>query len=206
MSERLGQVTVLAGGWSASQFDLAKLPGVVIGVNDAALLAPRIDMTVSMDRLWTEHRFAQLEALGKPAHLRRAALLNVPHEMHQWVQPFYCDHQSITFSEALDVLNGTHSGFCALNLAYRLRPRELYLVGFDLKRGPKDQAHWFPQYPWVAQHASSRGKLTAWSQQFSVASRQLADAKIKTYVAGTHSAVRSFQFIDRQALEGACDR
>lgn len=206
MRERPRFVTVLAGGWSASQCDLERLPGIVIGVNDAGLLAPRVDRIVSMDRLWTEHRFDQLEALGKPSHIRRCALINLDNALCNWLQPFYCDHNSITLSDSADTLNGTHSGFCALNLAYQLRPLELLLVGFDLKRGPKDEAHWFPQYPWVQGHASSRGKLTAWSQQFAVAGRQLAKAGIKASIVGTHSAVRGFATINPAAMRSLCDR
>ena len=107
-------VTIIAGGWSASLLDLKKLPGTIIAVNDAAYYAPRWDICVSMDRLWTENRWRLIEATRKPVWLRRAAvknisakynLINFPH-----VHEFYCDHTSTTLSDMPDTLNGTHSG------------------------------------------------------------------------------------------------
>ncbi len=66
-------ITVLAGGWSASRFDLHKLPGTIIAVNDAAYYAPRWDLCVSMDRLWSENRWQLITKCGKPVWLRRVS-------------------------------------------------------------------------------------------------------------------------------------
>lgn len=44
-------VTIVAGGWSASKVDLTILPGKIIGVNDAWKYLPRCDVVVSMDRM-----------------------------------------------------------------------------------------------------------------------------------------------------------
>jgi hypothetical protein len=51
---------VVAGGWSVSQVDLSRIPGTIIAINDSAIHLPRFDIVVSMDRLWTEHRWAEL--------------------------------------------------------------------------------------------------------------------------------------------------
>jgi hypothetical protein len=198
-------VTVIAGGWSASQFDLAKLPGTVIGVNDAGLLAPRVDILVSMDRLWAENRFDRLRGLRKPTWLRRKTLINIDLTGCRWVTPFENDHTSTVLSDEPGTLNGTHSGFCALNLAYQLRPRDLYLVGFDMRRGPQGEAHWFPQYPW-SENSTGAARLQVWAEQFEGAAKKLHAAGIRTHLATPQLTDLPFPRIRRAALEAACTR
>jgi hypothetical protein len=197
------RVTVLAGGWSASQLDLHKLPGFVIAVNDAAIYAPRVDALVSMDRIWTENRFDKICRFARPVWLRRSTLKNIHSDGLDDIHLFECDHTSTTLSDEPNTLNGTHSGFCALNLAYQMRPAELYLVGFDMKRGPNNEAHWFPQYPWVEGHATGEKRLAEWGAQFDTAAHQLRAAGIATFLCGTTSAVHSFGRISRADLESA---
>lgn len=203
-----GPVTVVAGGWSASQFNLRKLPGTIIGVNDAGVLLPVVDIIVSMDRLWAENRWDTLQATRKPTWLRRSTLKKTEifcrPVLPTWVTPFECDHKSTVLSDVPGTLNGTHSGFCALNLAYQLRPCQLFLVGFDMKRGPKGEAHWFQQYPWVDKHATSAGRFAEWAEQFEGAALQLKAAGIDTYLASNHTAVPLFKRIGRAALEALC--
>jgi hypothetical protein len=197
-----GPITIVAGGWSASQFDLGRLPGTIIGVNDAGLLLPHVDLIVSMDRLWAENRFDQLRGLRKPTWLRRKTLINIDLTGCPWVTPFENDHTSTVLADEPGTLNGTHSGFCALNLAYQLKPVALYLVGFDMQRGPKGQAHWFPPYPWSASSTGS-ARLAVWTNQFAGAAAQLKRAGIRTYVAHyvLSSTILPFERINRATLE-----
>jgi hypothetical protein len=197
-------ITVLAGGWSASQFDLRKLPGIVIAVNDSALYAPRWDICVSMDRLWGLNREDWLKKQTGPIWLRRSAMAR-----YRWtlsadnVTLFENDHLATALSDEPGRLDGTHSGFCALNLAYQMRPRQLWLVGFDMARGPRGEAHWHPQYPWVSQHATSVGRFAEWAKQFDRAAQQLAAAGVEVRLCGTNSPVRSFARGGRAELEEA---
>ena len=132
----MNSITILAGGFSASRVDLKKLPGFVIAVNDSAIYAPRVDAIVSMDRLWAEHRFGVVSKFGKPIYLRRGTVRNLPAEdLSQCVTLFDCDHEATELSDTQGRLDGTHSGFCALNLAYQMCPTRLYLVGFDMALG-----------------------------------------------------------------------
>lgn len=174
-------VTILAGGWSASLFDLRKLPGFVIAVNDAAIYSPRVDAVVSMDRIWAEHRFEQVRKLNVPIYLRKSTIRNF--EIDDTVTAFENDHTSTVLSDKPSHLNGTHSGFCALNLAYQMRPKDLFLVGFDMKLGPRGERHWYPPYPWKSGGGSSSGKLAEWGQQFESAARQLSEAGVRAYLA-----------------------
>lgn len=189
-------ITILAGGFSATRVDLKKLPGFVIAVNDSAIYAPRIDAIVSMDRLWAENRFGLVSKFGKPLYLRRSTVRNLAAEELECVTLFDNDHEATELSDVPGRLDGTHSGFCALNLAFQMCPERLYLVGFDMALGPKRQRHWFPDYPWSNGGGSSGGKLAEWAGQFRRPAAQLANAGIQTrLVTETVSLHRPFKTI-----------
>lgn len=181
----VSRVTIIAGGHSASRVNLKRVPGCVIAVNDAAIYAPRIDTIVSMDRLWAEGRFDVVARFGKPLWLRKKTLGNLQWRSFQNVVAFENDHTSTTMSDAEATLNGTNSGLCAINLAYILRPRELYLVGFDMRLGPRGERHWFPDYPWKNGGGSKEGKLQEWARQFRDVAIQLNRVGIRTVSVGT---------------------
>jgi hypothetical protein len=157
-------VSVVAGGYSVRSVDLYRIPGTVVAVNDSALYLPRVDRIVSMDRVWTENRAEWLKEQKLPTHLRRGT---IPLDLLEktWVRPYWNDNKSVSFGPTEAHLNGTNSGYCALNLAYTMRPEELYLFGFDMQRGPRNEAHWYADYPWNPK-ASSSGKLNEWAKQF----------------------------------------
>jgi hypothetical protein len=194
-------ITILAGGWSASRFDLRKLPGTVIAVNDSAVYAPKVDLILSMDRIWAENRYEQVKKKGVPIWLRKSTVRNI--NVDENVTQFECDHTSTTLSGEPGRLNGTHSGFCALNLAYQLRPVAIYLVGFDMQLGPRGERHWHAAYPWKSGGGSSAGKLSEWGAQFKRASEQLLESGIITYHASdTRLKWSPFHMISKERLEG----
>jgi hypothetical protein len=184
-------VSVVAGGYSVRSIDLTKLPGTVIAVNDSALHLPRVDRVVSMDRLWTENRAEWLMEQKLPTHLRRGT---IPLDLLEktWVRPYWCDNKSVHFGPSDAHLNGTNSGYCALNLAYTLRPDELYLFGFDMQRGPNNEAHWYPDYPWNPK-ASSSGKLNEWARQFDVIAEAFTRMRTKVFNVSDRTLIRHFK-------------
>jgi hypothetical protein len=195
-------VTIIAGGFSAASLDLARLPGIVIAVNDAAIYAPRIDIMVSMDRLWAEGRFEKVSRFGKPLWLRRRTLMNISWRENPCVTAFENDHRATRLSEEPGRLDGGHSGMCAINLAFHMRPRRLFLIGFDSPMGPRGERHWWPDYPWKNGGGSKAGTLAGWARQYDTAAAQLAAASIQTFMHAPRS-VRAFQTIDRKGLEAA---
>ena len=200
------EVTVLAGGWSASKVDLRKLPGTVIAVNDAAYYAPRWDICVSMDRMWAENRWALIErSTTRSIFLRKSTMKNVDPKGLSHVHLFENDHTAIVLSDEIGTLHGTNSGFCALNLAYQMRPQKLFLVGFDMALGPRGERHWFPDYEWKSGGGSGAGKLREWAAQFKMAAKQLAAANVKTRICGNSSAVQYWEQIDKRQLEKCFD-
>lgn len=164
-------VSVVGGGWSFASVDHAKLPGVVIAVNDAAVhLSRRPDIVVSMDRLWTEGRWDHLVGMKSSFYVRRAAFKNIrpTAEEWPWVFPFDCDINATTFSFHPSTLNGSNSGACAMNLAHIMRPDELYLFGFDMCRNPKtNDPYWHPVYQWANPRGGTKDrKYLEWAQEF----------------------------------------
>lgn len=184
-------ISIVAGGASVRAIDLKQIPGRIIAINDAAIQLPRVDFIVSMDRRWTEYRYEMLRQMMKPAHLRRSALQNI-YDRSPWINSFECDHRSMVFSDRRGVLNGTNSGLCGFNLAYQMRPEQILLFGFDMKRAAGGEPYWYPPYPWSARGATTGGKYSAWSKQFSSAARSCAKAGIEVAIVGD-SAIDCFR-------------
>jgi hypothetical protein len=193
-AHRSETVLVIAGGPSVAGVDLKALPDsvLIIGVNDAALRAPRVDMAVTMDRLWTEARYAELRARALPAFIRTAALQNISAPYYEHCHPFDCDHTSSVMSPNLHTLNGTNSGACALNLAYIGHPRRVFLYGFDMARGVRSTPYWYAPYPWRPKGGTGEGTYKQWAGQFDIPAAQFRDAGIEVFNVSPHSAIKSF--------------
>lgn len=186
---RTDTISVIGGGFSFLEVDQRKVPGYKIGCNDAALLmAGGVDDAVSMDRLWSENRWNTLCLRLKGTWLRRSAVQNIDwaDRERKWLRIFECDNESVKFSETPDTLNGTNTGTCALNLAYLLRPRELFLFAFDMCKPATGSPYWYPPYPWAAPTGgTSNGKYKSWAAEFN--SIALAFASIGTKVINVSS-------------------
>lgn len=200
---RAQDITIVAGGWSAGLVDLDKLHGSVIAVNDAALHLSWWNHCVSMDRKWTESRLASVvlrsmeDSPFGEIYIRREALQNFPPEAISAtpnITPFGCDHETDEFSRNRMTLNGRNSAQCAMNLAYQLAPRRLFLVGFDLNREPSTgKAYWYKSYPWsTPQGGSSAKKYTDWAAGYNVAARYFEQLGCEVFNVSMTSAVRAF--------------
>lgn len=193
------EITIIGGGWSVLNLPLDVMCGTVIAVNDSAIHAPRWDIAVSMDRLWTEHRLDQLiirSAETDPRReiwLRRSAVQNVRVDSWPWVHVFSCDHRSSVFSANRGTLNGTNSGACALNLAWQMRPRRLFLLGFDMCRANDGRAYWYPPYPWANDRGGTGDKTyAAWADQFKMAATAFRRIKCEVFNVSPASAIEAF--------------
>jgi len=201
-----GDITVVAGGWSVRNIAIDHLCGLVIAVNDSALHLPKVDIVVSMDRLWTEHRWAWLRKRAGPTWLRRSAVQNLT---ERWLdlKIFVCDHTSTRFVPAVAgdtyQLNGTNSGLCALNLAWSLEPARVFLLGFDLNRDPNGEAHWFAPYDWRPAGTSARD-YQQWAREFSASARAFSGAGIEVFNVSPTSAVTAFKKITPAQYRTEC--
>lgn len=191
------EITIIGGGWSARKVDLTRARGYVIGVNDAAVLAPRVDACVSMDRLWVEYRWSKVRDTKQELWLRRAALKNIDAKQQACVGErlhiFECDHTTCQPSGMPDVLNGNNSGACALNLALNMWPTHIWLVGFDMAQGPQGQPYWYPPYPWAKSGATKPGKYRDWNQALAPLVQMLGASRISVYNVSDESKLEHFK-------------
>jgi len=100
-----GDVTIVAGGWSVRNVAIDRLCGQVIAVNEAAFHLPKPPaIVVSMDRLWTEHRWEWLTIRAGEAWLRRSAVQNLDvarARAEGWLHVFDCDNTQDVFARCL---------------------------------------------------------------------------------------------------------
>lgn len=198
-----GIVSVVAGGWSFrgdGWFEKAdKLPGTVIGVNDAGTRLLRCDEIVSMDRLWTEGRWSMMQKLQRPAYIRQDALKKIPEaeRVQPWLHPFKCDFRSWAFSDKPDTINGTNSGTCGVGRSEQHKPDEVYLFAFDMQPGPNNEAHWYPQYEW---QPKVNGRKLDWAAQFKEIAAEFAARGIKVYNASSRSLITAFPKVTPKEL------
>lgn len=209
-----GDITIVAGGWSVRNLELDRLAGVVIAVNDAAIHLPTWQHAVSMDRLWFESRaqavwlksmedspFGEIWIRTNAAQNFPAAKLEQPN-----LTLFKCNHETDEFSPELygpggagagpAYLNGRSSGACALNLAWHLKPLRLFLLGFDMNRGPDGSAYWYKPYPWsTPQGGSSQKKYQTWAAGLELARAAFDEIGTLVYNVSPTSAVQAFQKI-----------
>lgn len=151
-----------------------------------------------MDGRWALHRMPDFGGRdGTPLYIRRRSLSKFgDFNPVLWprVRVYDCDHTTSLFGQSVDQLNGTNSGYVALNLAFVLRPRIVYLFGFDHKG-----AHFHPESEWVQRGEGSRnsgGKFRRWAGDCVEARRQFDDKGIKVINTNRDSAIRAFKFGD----------
>lgn len=192
-------ISVVGGGWSFRDVATRPLPGLVIGVNDSAVHLDRCDIALTMDRLWAEYRAGELQRRGLRSFVRRSAMKN----LSPWpnLTVFDCDNESTEMSDVAGILNGTNSGMCALNLAYQLRPKRIFLFGFDMSRGPAGEPYWFANYPWAPAGATPNGRYAAWAKQFHPVAEACRRVGIEVLNVSPLSAVEAFRRIAPAEME-----
>jgi len=198
------RIIILGGGYSVKAQDVRTQTlmnhGLVIGVNDSCIYAP-CDVGVSMDRLWMENRLATLQERETPIWLRQSAYRVNLKDSAQWPGLYFFenDHTANELSEDSDTLNGFNSGVCAINLAYHLKPHEVYLFGFDMNKSKAPSPYWYPSYNWPqAKPEGNTGDKTyvEWSQRFHTIAGQMHNAGIKVFNVNPDSALNNFTKID----------
>jgi hypothetical protein len=195
------EVVVLAGGWSVSQFPgfrdkLGRLRSryEFMAVNDSAYHMPPHVM-VSMDRVWSEHRYpmmmdrlVSMKVTWPVMWFREGIFRNIPAPTGPHVRYFRCDISAdAPLSHTVGWLNGGNSGICALNLALQGKPKRVFMLGFDMQRGPQGQHHWY-DCSWTA-HKSSAKALDNWSKRFEGINLQFSREGIELVNVTNYSAI-----------------
>jgi hypothetical protein len=88
---------------------------------------------------------------------------------------------------------GSNSGFQALNIAVLMGASRVLLLGYDMRFGPNDEAHWFGDHP-----DKVRSNYCAWLSKFSIAADQLKSKHIEVINCSRRTALRCFK---RENLE-----
>lgn len=191
-------VSIVACGPSALKCGAARAPGFVIAVNDAYRHV-RHDAVLSMDGRWAKNRLPHLRETFGPIYLRRSAWRHVETgsvstEILRRTNVFDCDHASGLFGSHTHTLNGSNSGYCALNLAYVMRPEIVYLFGYDHKG-----EHFHPESEWRQRgegDANNPAKFKNWAQMCVGARKQFDAVGIRVINTNRDSAVTAFEFGD----------
>jgi hypothetical protein len=191
-------VIVLAGGASVMEYDLHLIDkrGYLIAVNDAALFT-QCDVAFTMDRLWLEGRQRMLKILNPPqVHYRKGTPKNFD-PPQRWMAFSHSETDPTILSSTVGFLNGSNSGACALNLAFQRAQRRVFMLGFDMQRGPSGEKHWYPDYPWAADEKSGtkRGTYRDWTEEFGAIAAQFEAERLKVYNVNHRSLITAFETI-----------
>jgi hypothetical protein len=144
-----GKTAILvAGGPSLTREDASHRlgdPGIVhLAINDAYRLIPEAALLYACDlRWWNWHHADVCRAFrGMKTTTDKKAALKYGN-LH-WIEG---RHQPGLCREPNAIHYGDNSGYQAINLAWQLGARRMILLGYDLKRGPGGETHWFGNHP-----------------------------------------------------------
>jgi hypothetical protein len=177
--------------------------GHVIGVNDAALHTS-VHECLTMDRLWFEHRWPLLrDTRIASIWVREKCDCNVMRKdgRDRW-QTFKHFSKSVP-SETVGELHGGNSGACAINLAYQqmLAGDNLFLLGFDMQKGPKGEPYWYPPYPWTTPAGATKdGHFVRWVDELRVFATNALAKGFNVYNVTTRSRLVSFPRITYEQM------
>ena len=81
--------------------------------------------------------------------------------------------------------NGGHQ---AINLAYLFGARRILLIGYDMKRGPRGEAHWHGDHP----KPLTQGLPNSWIRGFEVLAKDAIEREIRIINCSTATALTCF--------------
>lgn len=174
-------INIIAAGNSVSTMDVKEIcrRAYTIGVNGAAIHAP-VNIGISVDRKWAEEYTPAIK--GRPFFLYKYSEI--------WPELFLYDWTNRgIFSEIPGILDGQTSGHVALNLAYQMYPKKIYLFGFDYT----GKGYWFGGYKWTEDNSKSRTKAE-WLQGFDVIKTFFDKRNISVKIVG-ETKIRDFPVI-----------
>jgi hypothetical protein len=189
-------IVVLAGGWSVCQIPdhLAVIAQLrrkfkLVTANDSSMYCDP-EVVVSMDRIWSSRRVPELlEKYTIPPEMWiRRGVIPAPTPLPPRFNFFSCDiDQNILLSLEPGTLNGNNSGVCAINYALQSRPKRVFLLGFDMQRGPKGEQHWYDG-TW-SNHKASKGKFAVWVKRFQRIYQQFSAQRVELINVTSYSAI-----------------
>ena len=195
---------IIGGGWSATEVHTNALRkyGSVIGVNDAALWAD-VDTCLTMDRLWFENRLPYLKARRVPSiWVREKCDCNIK-DPKRWTTFKHLREPGLSHTKG--TLYGSNSGTCAINLAYQWMHEgsNLFLIGFDMCKGPNGEPYWYPPYPWAQPEGSTKpGHFRDWLREFDMINSVFVARGMNVYNVSSRSAIGVFPKLSFDSMMG----
>lgn len=203
-------IIIIASGPSITDVPAEELInyGHVIGVNESSILFP-CNVAVSMDRLWMEARYEFLEYKQISTYFRKCAWKKG--YMWDFLTLFDGDVHSEKMSDERGKLFGKNSGTCAINLAYQMRPKRIFLFGFDMKVNKKKEHYFYDPFDLNERKREitdkkinpnqSDSKYKYWLPMFNIIAEQCEQAGIDVYNVNQNSAIEVFPKIDWSDFE-----
>lgn len=197
----MDRAVIVAGGWSVRPEHLeflnkTLLPAHIIGVNDASRYLDHPSCTVTMDRKWMENRHEEFTARGRVIYWRAGTVKSAaPSLMHRAFANENIPGPMVDQGEGEMLhLEGNNSGTCALNLAYIRRYSMVYLLGFDMQKGPNDENHFYPDYPWNPR-ATKPKALEGWAGGYEHIAKQFSRRGIHVFNVNDRTKLLAFPII-----------
>lgn len=187
---------IIAGGPSFIPKQRKRFPResthLTVGVNDAAYYM-RTTYAVTMDRVWLENRY-ELVNLTSNIWYRECIAKNLkPGPRHI---AFKNNNRPGAMSDDPLTLNGQDSATCALNFAYHFdEVKTIYLIGYDMQRGPNDEAHWWDDYPWNRLGPKPARMADEWAPGFGAAAEQFKAKGVEVFNVNSRSLITAFPII-----------
>lgn len=184
---------IVGGGYSVSEYSHRGLSSAahVYGINDAALWTD-VHTAVTMDRLWFENRWPYLLAKQVPdIYIREGCDKNVKEHYAKVFKHLRTDY----LQKEPGTLAGSNSGACALNLAFQQSQRgdNIFLLGFDMCKGPQGEPYWYPPYPWAQPEGATKpGHFRDWAIEMSRFHAQLLIEGVNVYNVTHRSELTAF--------------
>lgn len=202
LTEKHQTVAIVAPGWSLDREQcliLKEFDIFSIAIGNSYKLFPEADIFYHADeRWWKEHQTAIQSSKPKLSlgfHTRRkgrTVFQTCEHLGIDYIEQSP-EHRGIDTTPGFVVM-GTNSGYQALNLAAHAHPRNVLLLGFDLKKDPREgdnfgKSHFDGDHPPGVYRASPFNNFIKW---FTLANEPLAALGIRVYNCNYNSALECF--------------
>lgn len=203
LNEQHDNVAIVAPGWSLEreQCQMLRDNGIFsIAIGNSYKLFPEADILYHADeRWWARHLEEKLPHTGPYVSLGF-------HSTRKGKAYFEtCEHLGVDYLEQSEkptgidarpgyTVLGTNSGFHCLNMACHARPKNILLVGFDLKKDPREgdnfgKSHFDGDHPPGVYRISPFANFIQW---FHSSTEHLADLGIRVYNCNYNSAMECF--------------
>jgi len=186
------KVFIVATGWSLKGFDFDRLKGRnVIAVNEAACYCEFdysvvIDTEITMLKKNVQHRIPFLAK--KPLISHHIPTIETPFNV---IVMEYSGSEGFEF-EHNKVRTAGNSGYMAINAAYHLGAKNVYLLGFDLGLSPEGEKYFYDAVDSKGVHPDYLHK----NYFYNTMARDIKDSGFNVYNCSKFSKLEAFKKID----------